>query len=1136
MKLRILAAALLCAGLSHAPALGQTTILPPGETCFSATAGLNGMIGLLGSIAGGSGYTAGTYGGVPVTGGSGSGATANVTVSGGAVTSIAILNPGTQYVVGDVLSVAAANIGGSGSGFSFAVASISVNSNLAAGTVGFYIPNTLQFKTTWKNSTQTIPNTNPVRLDQNGCALIYGIGSYRQIVKDSLGNTVWDALTASTAALSTTAATSGSGDFMAVGTVIPIAAFSAPTNYVLAYGQPISRTTFPDAFTALTISSSASCVSANTTISGLATTAQMRVGAPIEGSCLTPGTTIATIAGPTSVTVSIAAVSTVSTTVRVFPWGSGDGAATFNVPDLRGRVIVGPDAMGGVAASRITSSILGVSAGPPGAAGGLQSETISQAQLPSYTLPDTLGVTITDNRTWALTGAKGVVTHSAGDNSVANNVGFDTVTSAAVTVSGGTISGAKTGAVTSGGSGTALATLQPLLTINYAIKVLNGTLPTVGVLSLGGMTGDILCGTGLSCTGHTIDLSASFGTMALQDANNVAITGGTITGMPNPTVNSDVATKQYVDSAASGLITLAPTRLATTTILPNTPVYNNGALGVGATLTAGSNGALSLDGFAVAASDVVLIKNQASTFQNGIYTVTATGSAGAAYVLTRVTYFDQAAEMTIGSFTLVTAGATQAGGYALAASVTTVGTNAVTFNLRQASPQATPMLDIRNAPYNAVCDGVTDDRAAIQSALTAAEANSNGAILIPYGSCFVDVSVTPITIAGPVSILGLGHGVGGGIGSQGNASEIKASSTGTVFRVTTQQSIVFKGLRFNSAAQRAVGSYFIELSANPAQYQSQTIIEENVFFNCWRCVYMNQTAAPYFNRNYFENWVSNAVYCESVNGGVESNGGIMVANQFNGSQSSTPSSQGAGFRMNGCGYLQALYNGFGGGQYGIDFASAPGATANLILGYNYFENQQIASINIQYGIGVFQGVDISHNWFSAGAPSGGNGTGNIIQGHIVIGNLPVVGWLQKVRIVENTVYTFVNGGQIFNIGAVKNARISGNIIDNNNADTFGVTKGIILQNNSVSPVLEVDNQFEGLNPARWYEINSAIPKIVHHDPALTYADFAASIAGAADGSEVSLSTGFSGTPGSLCGGGFVNSGKAIKSAGGWRCY
>src|ERR1700732_2417857 len=112
--------------LSWSQVLAQATILPPGETCFSALTPTSGgpgntgtgFIGLLGSITGGSGYINGTYGGVPLTGGNGSNATANITVSGGSVTQVAILNPGVTYVVGNVLSASAANLGGSGSGFS----------------------------------------------------------------------------------------------------------------------------------------------------------------------------------------------------------------------------------------------------------------------------------------------------------------------------------------------------------------------------------------------------------------------------------------------------------------------------------------------------------------------------------------------------------------------------------------------------------------------------------------------------------------------------------------------------------------------------------------------------------------------------------------------------------------------------------------------------------------------------------------------------------------------------------------------------------------------------------------------------------------------------------------------------------
>lgn len=178
--------------------LAQATILPPGETCFQATTGINGMVGVLGTITGGSSYANGSYGGVPLTGGAGSGATANITVSAGSVTQVTVLNPGIQYVVGDVLSAAAANIGGSGSGFSVSIASTSINSSLAGGSVGFYIPNTQTFKQTWQNAGETVLNQNPVPLDQNGCAVIYGAGVYLMVVQDSLGNTVYTQLTAST--------------------------------------------------------------------------------------------------------------------------------------------------------------------------------------------------------------------------------------------------------------------------------------------------------------------------------------------------------------------------------------------------------------------------------------------------------------------------------------------------------------------------------------------------------------------------------------------------------------------------------------------------------------------------------------------------------------------------------------------------------------------------------------------------------------------------------------------------------------------------------------------------------------------------------------------------------------------------
>ncbi len=70
---------------------------------------------------------------------------------------------------------------------------IDINGNpLVGGTVGMYILNTLIPKNTWTNSGQTILNTNPIMLDSRGQAVIYGVGTYRQIVRDSLGNLIWD--------------------------------------------------------------------------------------------------------------------------------------------------------------------------------------------------------------------------------------------------------------------------------------------------------------------------------------------------------------------------------------------------------------------------------------------------------------------------------------------------------------------------------------------------------------------------------------------------------------------------------------------------------------------------------------------------------------------------------------------------------------------------------------------------------------------------------------------------------------------------------------------------------------------------------------------------------------------------------
>ena len=91
---------------------------------YYPTSIVQAVISSLSTLTAGTGYTNGVYYNVQLTGGSGSAAYADITVSGGGVVSVAIRNGGCLYKVGDTLSAAVADIGGTGSGFSVPVAAV----------------------------------------------------------------------------------------------------------------------------------------------------------------------------------------------------------------------------------------------------------------------------------------------------------------------------------------------------------------------------------------------------------------------------------------------------------------------------------------------------------------------------------------------------------------------------------------------------------------------------------------------------------------------------------------------------------------------------------------------------------------------------------------------------------------------------------------------------------------------------------------------------------------------------------------------------------------------------------------------------------------------------------------------------
>lgn len=144
------------------------------------------------------------------------------------------------------------------------------------------------------------------------------------------------------------------------GMLMPYAGATAPTGWLLCYGQAISRTTYADLYSVI-------------------------------------GTT----------------------------YGVGDGSTTFNIPDLRGRVIAGKDDMGGTSADRLTDQSGGLDGDVLGDTGGSETHTLVEAELASHTHTVPSGAAGASN--YALGGPAGSfsvsqTTGSTGGDTAHNNV------------------------------------------------------------------------------------------------------------------------------------------------------------------------------------------------------------------------------------------------------------------------------------------------------------------------------------------------------------------------------------------------------------------------------------------------------------------------------------------------------------------------------------------------------------------------------------------------------------------------------------------------------------------------------------------------------------------------------------------
>ena len=191
----------------------------------------------------------------------------------------------------------------------------------------------------------------------------------------------------------TTAKLDSSVSIVPTGVVVPYAGSTAPSNWLMCFGQTVSRTAFATLFAAL-------------------------------------GTV----------------------------YGAGDGSTTFNLPDLRGRVVAGEDDMGGTSANRLTNQSGGLDGDALGATGGAETHTLTEAQLAAHD-HFAFSNTVSTNATAAEVSSTTYGTRSIDDGTSSSNYRIK----ATATV-------ASVGLTSNSGGGGAHNNVQPTIILNYIIK------------------------------------------------------------------------------------------------------------------------------------------------------------------------------------------------------------------------------------------------------------------------------------------------------------------------------------------------------------------------------------------------------------------------------------------------------------------------------------------------------------------------------------------------------------------------------------------------------------------------------------------------------------------------------------------
>jgi hypothetical protein len=392
-------------------------------------------------------------------------------------------------------------------------------------------------------------------------------------------------------------------------------------------------------------------------------------------------------------------------------------------------------------------------------------------------------------------------------------------------LSGGTITTSGTISIASTGV-TAGSYTNPSITVNaqgQLTSVASGTAPvtsitgTTNAISVSGTTAVTInlspslefsgkTITNGSYTGATINSSTiGASSPAAGTFTTLATTTGTVATAP--VGNNDIANKFYVDSVATGLHFHASCDLATTTALP-TCTYSNGASGVGATLTATANAALTVDSTATVVGYRILVKNQASGLQNGIYTVTQVGSASLPFILTRATDYNTggtgANQVNSGDYTFITGGSTlvNSSWVQTTAQPITIGTTALAFAQFSTSYtySAGTGLSLASNTFSITNTGVSAATYGSASQVPVVAINAQGQVTSASNTS-IAISGSQIT-SGQVAI------------AQGGTGQATASAAFNALSPITTTGDIILGNGTNSATRLGIGASGYVLTSN----------------------------------------------------------------------------------------------------------------------------------------------------------------------------------------------------------------------------------------------------------------------------------------------------------------------------------